>query len=808
MKTDVKNLSKIVLPNHWQVIYFIILILIAAFGTFSVSAQVSGAIVDSLNQKPIPFANILFQNGKSGTISDIKGEFSLPSNAGDSITISSVGYHSKQLAVKDVVPNSNILLSPKTFTLESVDIFPGENPALQIMKQVVERKSYNNPDYQTNYSCIVYHKMSFDVLVPDLPQNADSLTKEIDNILRHHHLLLMESVSEKKHLAPNQSKERIISGRVSGFKDPSLAILPSQIQPFGFYKDHVTLLDQEFLNPASEAGLKNYIFILEDTIIENKDSLYYISFFPREKANIKPLQGSFHILTKTFAIKNIRAQSQIPTTPYKLEINQSYEPTKKGIWFPSQLESQLLIKANSKFNPLPFALIGHAKSLVTAINTEPILDAKEFNSIILEDDMSSNPTAIEILRYEPLNAKDSATYHLIDSIGNANRFDKLIKLQKNLIGGYIPAGPFLIDINNIIGYNQYEGLKAGMGLWSGRELTGNFSIGGYINHAFKAKHQNYGGGIKWSISEVNQTSMALRYDHSMHATGTFSFFSGEILEWEDYLKEFAVTTMDRQSLLTGHIQSRIKGSLSGRLFLSYGKMHPLGTYGFSIGSTSAAQDFTVTEIGLKLRWAPGEKLSKTAFGVLPYSGLEPKIWFNIIGGKQDLNTEISTYTKIEAQIKKEFRTGPSARTSLQFTGGWINNWRTLNTLYSYFGTFDPFSIEIPNMFDTMSPNEFAADRFVLAFINHKIPLRQNKSGTFKPELHLLSKAGWGDINNTTNILINSFNKGFFESGILLDNLFNTFLFKYGIGMHYRYGYYKKKKTIDNLSFRLSVSFSL
>ena len=808
MRTASKKISTVsVFPGRKIFSITGLLFFLCLGGINSLIAQVSATIIDSVEQKPVPFANIVFLNKKNGTVSDIRGKFTLPPDIGDSIAISSVGYRNKQLAVKDIQPRSTIVLSPQNITLRAVDIYPKENPAFKIMEQVVEKKDRNNPDHHQNYSCIVYHKMTFDLQIPDKSEVVDTIAQKYNNLERNHHLMLMESIYEKRHLATDKSKERVISGRVSGFNDPSLAILPSQIQPFGFYDDYIPLLEIEYLNPASELGLKKYIFILEDTIVENNDSLYYISFRPRKNANIKPLTGSFHIHTKSYALKNIKASSQIPSSSFQLDINQSYEQTNQGQWFPSELESQLTIPPNSSINPAPFPLTGNAKSVITAINTNPELDPTDFDSVILEDDMQSNPAAVETLRYEPLSAKDSITYLLLDSIGRVNKFDNFIRFQKNLIQGYLPAGPFLINIKQVIGYNKFEGFKAGLGLWTAPELTGNFSIGGYFNHAFKSEHQNYGGGIKWG-SKTHKTALSLSYGHDMNTTGEFSFYNKNTLDLNAYIKEYSVTTMDRKTEFLGSVESRVNGSLSGKAFLSHSKINPLLAYDFMSQTALLPEDYKITELGIKLRWAPGEKVSKTAFGVLPYAGLEPKVWINIIKGIQELNAESSHYTKVETQMEKEFRSGPSARTTIRLSGGWIEGWETPSNLYSFFGTYNPISIEVPNMFATMAPNEFAADQFALMFLRHKMALRQNKQGKFKPEIHLLSKAGWGNITRNDINNFKTFDKGFFESGILLDNLFNAFLFKYGIAVHYHYGPYRKEKNIDNWSFRFSFGLAL
>jgi hypothetical protein len=72
----------------------------------------------------------------------------------------------------------------------------------------------------------------------------------------------------------------------------------------------------------------------------------------------------------------------------------------------------------------------------------------------------------------------------------------------------------------------------------------------------------------------------------------------------------------------------------------------------------------------------------------------------------------------------------------------------------------------------------------------------------------MTKAGWGMLESDYPTTTNSFEKGFYESGIVFDNLLKVLFIKYGIGAHYRYGPYQKNSGIENWSFRAAISFSL
>ena len=59
-----------------------------------------------------------------------------------------------------------------------------------------------------------------------------------------------------------------------------------------------------------------------------------------------------------------------------------------------------------------------------------------------------------------------------------------------------------------------------------------------------------------------------------------------------------------------------------------------------------------------------------------------------------------------------------------------------------------------------------------------------------------------------NISYKTMGKGYFESGLLINNLFRIQILRYGFGVMYRYGYYAFSKTIDNFAFKLTLQLNM
>lgn len=102
----------------------------------SYSQEFKGQIHDSNNENPISYVNVGIIGRNIGTVSDINGRFNLKSHAGieyDTIRISCIGYHSKNLLIKDILDNNlnldsvKITLIPETYKIGEVQI-AGDKP--------------------------------------------------------------------------------------------------------------------------------------------------------------------------------------------------------------------------------------------------------------------------------------------------------------------------------------------------------------------------------------------------------------------------------------------------------------------------------------------------------------------------------------------------------------------------------------------------------------------------------------------------------------------------------------------------------
>jgi len=766
--------------------------------------QVQGQVLDDLTKEPIAFANVVYRVG-AGTVTDIDGKFTIHTNVKiDEITVSCLGYAPTKMVVDSLKRDFKVYLSPLKYSLPGVDVSPGENPALAVIRRVIDNKEQHNPNAYDPFSCVIYHKMKLDFEWPAaLNEEEIAELKDTMGITTDSYLFLFESVSEKQHWKKGIGKERVISGRVSGFNDPVLAAFPAVLQPFSFYSQYIELLGFSYLNPASKPGLMAYQFILEETYVNAEgDSIFYVSYRPKKDRNFRGMTGAFHIDGKSSAIKTVSAITAGTENGLRLFIRQNYEPLDNGLWFPQQLESSLKFASVGSMRKLPFPIVGTGKSYVTAVNMNPNFTAKDFDNVSL-DNVASKPDAppVGAYRYEPLTARDSVTYHLLDSIGRRNHLDAILKTQLSLVKGYYPVGAFHVDLSKLIDYNDYEGFKLGFGLYTSPVFSKYFTTGGYYTYGFGDKDHKFGGKLAITPFENKENRFYLSYVNDVHVTGSFEFIDGVKAFSTERFSRFLTETMDLTETWSAGADFRFMKFFKTGFYLKLGDIKPQMGYDFA-SDGHVAPAFSFDEVGVKLKWANKETFINSPLGKISNGTNWPIVWMNAGFGRWE-ESQRKNYQHYEARIHKQFDYPNSMYTTVRLQGGCFSGDYPSTFLYSALGSYKSFTVLVPYTFGTMRLNEFAANEFAALYFMHGIPLSLNTDNRIKPEIVLSTNVALGN----APVGMSSFSKGYYESGLYLKNLYSNFIFQYGLSVHYRYGAYQLPKAIDNWAFKLGLEFA-
>lgn len=772
---------------------------------------ITGKVFDSVTKEPLAFANFTFnENQRLATSSDIDGKFSFSGlQPITTLTCTYMGYETQTIQLKQT-KNIIIYLKASENNLEEVVIRPSENPANAIIRKVIANKEKNNPENIPSFKYKSYNKMVYDIKT-DGTTKEDSLNiKMKGKLLKDSPLFMMESVSERKFIAPDISEEIVIGTKVSGFQNPSFASLATDLQPFSFYKDNIKLFDIQYLNPISKGSLNKYRFFIEDTIFQNKDTVYIISFQPKKGKNIEALQGQLYINTNKYAVQNVIA-SPFEKGKIDIKIQQKYVFLENKYWFPEQLNYAL------QFTELKMVVDG--KSYISEVELEIPLRKKEFalESVSI-DKMAAKKDSLfwDNYRVEKLSETEKVTYRVVDSIGKENNFDKILSSVEKLTQFKIGIGVFDLDLAKTIVYNKYEGYRLGLGVYTNEKLFENWVFGGFFGYGTRDSDWKYGGEVIYTISKKDEFKIGGKYQNNLIEAGNYGLNS-TMQNMLDF-RNFQAYLMDNVKQTSFNVEARNFRYLKWKVTLTQSATTPKYLTEFQ-DNNQIYTDYNDSNMRIDLRFGFKEKFISSFNQRISAGSTYPIVSLSYSKGIKNVLQSDFNYDKIEARIEQSFFTKNFGTTKYQLDAGLIDNPLPFGLLFTGEGSYDKdYPYMIPKYFQTMRLYEFLSDQYVHLFLSHDFGGLLFKSGKFQPGITLHNNFGWGNLsdkNKSSNFLVDykTKNKVFMETGLQVDkilkmNYLDIGYFGLGAGIYYRYGAYENPNTKDNLVYKFSATFTI
>ncbi|MBN1338283.1 MAG: carboxypeptidase-like regulatory domain-containing protein [Bacteroidales bacterium] len=813
----------------------IVILLLIIFLSNALTAQdhrVSGRVFGMDGRDPLPFVNIVINNSNRGGTTDMDGRFSLASSQSiDSLTFSYVGYEKQTVFPKPHDSNIKVLMRETEVLLPEYVVFPEENPAHRIISNAIANRDVNNPQKMEAFSYISYDKMIFTLepdSLPDLDSIASDTTGGLKKFLEDQHFFLMETVSERKFEAPDKNLEKVIANRISGFKDPSFVFLLSQMQKASFYDEIITITDKNYINPISRGSTKKYFFLLQDTLYSGLcDTTFIISFRPGLNTRFDGLKGVVAINTNQWAIQNVTAESARNEGGIGMRFRQMYEWINDRHWFPVQLTTEVILN-NIAISDSSMAVslgggeagrsitFGIGKSYIRDINFDPDFKRGDFGHVEVDVDPNANTFDEELwnrYRIDTLDRKERNTYHIIDSIGKEANFDRMAHTFESMVTGKIPWGKLDLDLHRFLTYNDFEGLAPGIGIYTNEKLSRRITTGGYFRYGFKDKTGKYGGEFKVIAWKKPELELGVSASSDVEETGGTHFFTqpGNLLNPE-YFREFLIRRMDKTERYTGTLSFRTLDYFKVYAGLSIAHKTATAEYRYVVTSDGLNiyfDRFDLSIASLGFRFAYKEKFIQNTRKKISLGTDYPIVFFKYSRGMKSFLNGDFDFNRYDVQVSKSFNHKYFGKTSLSLWGGYIDADIPSTELYHGRASFRPFTIFAPESFATMRMNEFVSNRHIALFFTHNFRKLLFRGEKFEPEFAVAFNAGIGDLkyrNSHAGMEFNTLEKGYYEAGLLVNNLLNLKIYALGLGVFYRLGPYSFSHAGDNFAGKLTLTF--
>jgi hypothetical protein len=489
--------------------------------------KVSGIVVDNSNQ-PIPYANVIFKNSTQGTVTNEDGKFYLESEKTyKTLQVSFMGFETKEVPLtKEVNYNFKVTLSDGQ-KLKEVVVYAGKtskknNPALDILRKIWERKRKNGLNMFNQYQMEKYEKVEFDMNSIDSAFMKRKIFKGMEFIFNQ---VDTSKITGKTYLpifinealsdvygdnVQKKVKEILKANKNSGFETNQqlIAFIKDLYSDYNIYNNYVTFFDKSFTSPLSRTGIDVYNYVLTDTAYIDKKLCYNIVFYPRRK-NELTFKGDFWVNDTTWAIKNINmavTKSANINWVKDIYIEQEFEVMNDSVF--------LLTK---DYMMSDFALNKKEKSKGVYGKRTTYFRNHQFNKEkpldFYKEDVNYNDESVYLKpdeywaenRFEKLSKDELGVYKMLDTLKTVKKFKRLYDLVSIIGSGYVPLGNVENgSIYSTIGNNDVEGIRIRGGLRTYFNSNDPWRLEGYLAYGFKDDVVKYGLSGKWMINKKNR----------------------------------------------------------------------------------------------------------------------------------------------------------------------------------------------------------------------------------------------------------------------------------------------------------------
>ena len=705
--------------------YIILIALLQAVaGIFLSHAQsftsASGIVKDSITGEPLPFVSVYFDGSTIGAMTDDNGTFTLQNNQGyTKLAAASLGYDTKFIDLKPGKKNDNleVLLKPTAFEISEVVVKPKrekytrkDNPAVELIKKVIAHKNDNRIEAKPEYQTEAYEKLSLslDNFNPNLDKNKFlKKFKFIKNYLDTSEFngkpILTVSVRENLsdfyyRKSPKAEKTIVRAKRMQGI-DKTLddgggitSNLEEIFKSINIFDNNIPILLNRFVSPLSSTLATTYYhYYIMDTLDVGGDKCVDLAFVPANSESYGFTGRLYITLDGNYAVKKVLLNTPANINLNwvdKLRIEQEFKQMPDSTWVLDQENTFVnfyVVKGTQQLYAHQLRNYDNYNfNVQNADSVFGLLGALH----VLPEATAQPDTFWTHNRPIPLKEKEDALKDLLGQLRKVPAFNAIIKTAEILITGYIPTandkkvtkfdfGP----MNTTFSANHLEGFRMRVGGMTTANLNPYWFASGYLAYGTNDRKIKYNLKLTHSFTKkeyhegenpVNNLSFIQEYD--VYTPGQDFLFTSKDNIFVAWKVGEPVTKMQyiRKSVL--QYEKEWLNGLTWKSWIMNQNNEAAGTLQYikrdESGNLYHIKDFTTSEIGTQLRFAPGERayngrsgkesvfnLSKDA----PVFKLSHQLGIKgVLGGDYNYNhTEISaekriwlsSFGHIDAQIK-------------------------------------------------------------------------------------------------------------------------------------------------------------
>ena len=511
-----------------------LMLLLCTVCLLPVKAQqtVKGHVVDEATGQGVAFASIQYKGHQLATITDLNGRFTIARHKGWKLTVSAVGYKTRTFSIDSDTEKLFVSLREDAKALGEVTVKAKKrrysrknNPAVELMRKVIEHKKTANLAQRDYYQYTKYQKLTLalnDIKKETLENPKLSkytwLTKQVETCQQTGKMILPASVDETvtQHIyrrSPKSEKDIVRGQKSTGISDffqtgDILTTVSKDIfTDVNIYDDQVRILQHPFTSPISDGAISFYRFYIEDTLKIDRDSCIHLHFLPNNQQDFG-FRGDLYILKdSSYQVKRcelilpnqtdvnfvedmklIQEFTQLPTGEWVLTVDDMVVELVLFDFLQKGVAIRTTRLSDYSFDEIPDKLFrGRAKTTV-----DP-------DALMMGEDFWQQRRKVELTRSE------SQMGDFLTGMTTVGGFKYILWALKLLTENFVETGtPSKIDIgpiNSMLSSNFIDGVRTRFSLQTTANLSPHVFWKGFVARGWKSRKNYYSSLLTWSLNK-------------------------------------------------------------------------------------------------------------------------------------------------------------------------------------------------------------------------------------------------------------------------------------------------------------------
>lgn len=818
---------------------------------------IKGIVTDSVTNQALPFVNVFIKGTNFGSMTDNSGKFTLraPDNT-EKINIESMGYISKTIAV-DLKSKKNIHvdLAPASYNIAELVVKPKKekyrkkgNPAVEFVKNVIASKDHYNP-YNKDYYSYVHDEIINFALNNFKQEKNKALLKKFKFISNYIDTSLISgkpilSVSSKELIEnyyfrknPRTEKRVVIAKKNAGMdeflsEDGVEQFLNEVFKDVNIYENNISLFLKRFVSPLSTGGPDFYKYYLQDTVMVAGEKCVDLGFVPFSSESTGFTGHLFITLDSTCFVKKVQLNiprdinlNFIKNMSIYQEFNRAADGTRLLMKDDIIVDFSILSLSQDLYARRTNTYAHH--SFAQPADVSAIFNQKE-NTLIQKDAFVKPDSFWVKNRLDSVPARERSVDKMMAELRHNPLYFYSEKVFSAMVNGYVNTSPvnnkFTIGpIYSTLSANTTEGLRMRLGGLTTANLSKHWFAQGYFAYGAKDQKVKYDAQLEYSfdkkLKQANEFpvhSIKASYNYDLNRLGQHYLYStsDNLFLSLKRMPDNRITYLRNIQLSYNH---ELYSQLSYNIDLRYRTEFASSYVPFVDNLTEKnIGSYSLGELQLRLRYAPGEKFYQTLGKRGSFSKNAPVFTFSHIMALKGILGSDYDYSFTEIGFQKRFWFSAYGNSTVIVKAGKI--W-----------TKSPFPmLNIPNAnltytiqyesYPMMNAMEFINDQFVSWDLNYnmnglifnRIPLlkylKLREIVSFRGIYGQLSKQNDPDISSGLfTFPSDSYKMGktpYMEAGVGLENIFNFLRIDYVWRLNYL-----DHPNIDKSGIRISLNFT-